>query len=754
MSRVYKTSGGRSSEANDNIVGGMTIGEVGTGFYDGYTLSWGDDFNDLDILAPHLPNGRWFTTRTYLAGSRGSDTLLGTMYDTDPYHTGHNDTNKGVPVGYDNMHVEGSAVTMQARKSTAGEQTYMSTARNELGCMLSGAGAISWYPSTSGINDIIYEARISFSAAAGNPAGWHPTMWLQSLNPVIALDSDEWDWEANSQAAFMHRSVWTAGAASVNTYGAGRTHDGKYYVISFILNSTDVKLYVDGVLYATGTANANTKSKPQYPLITNHIYNGTFETEAYSAAAWNADGDGATLSVDYVRVWRRTANSHYAPLTAVGNVNVDYGSSVDIVIPSALTLWGDAGVTEYLQAVYNEENEPSVTHSTVFTQFPTGVTYNSGSRTLTVNITSGKTGRINFVMSAWKVGTTCEPLRFAVNVGPRLAITALEYTEGSSSSYDLYAQCDCGVLTSNGVSRNKTISVTGLTGSGMSYDDSTGLITGTAILGSYPLNVTITNSLGQTSTTAITFTVSVAGSGITPPTLTGSPLLEAYFDFTDNTKITQSGGSIDSIVSSGNSTITLTNTGTNRPTLTTLSGYQVADFASANSQFLQASGLSLPQGGSLVVVASVKTNAASQCLVDKGLGTATTTTSREDILAVFNGGYRFRKGGSATNSDATLTPGVNFTTGIHLLVGKTASGTTAPFIWGDGKTTFATGTSIAQGSVQDTFSIGARRASSTNDLFADARIACVLYYSGILDAVNAEEVAVWANTHFGTSNLA
>ncbi|MEY2688114.1 MAG: hypothetical protein RL375_2312, partial [Pseudomonadota bacterium] len=133
-------------------IGGVGVGEAGGAgtMYEGFTLSWGDDFNTLDILGPAAPRGKWFTTRTYGSGPRGSDTILGTMFDADPLFTGHNDSNRGVPVVYNNMAVTGSALIMTARKATAGEQTHMSSTRNELAAMISGTGAIHWYPDAAG----------------------------------------------------------------------------------------------------------------------------------------------------------------------------------------------------------------------------------------------------------------------------------------------------------------------------------------------------------------------------------------------------------------------------------------------------------------------------------------------------------------------------------------------------------------------------------------------------------------------------
>jgi hypothetical protein len=492
-------------------IGGYLVGQEGEvgSIYEGYKLSWGDDFNSLDILGPAAPRGKWLTTRTYLPGARGSDTLLGTMYDTDPKFTGHNDSNRGAAVGYSNMSAASSAIALQARKATAGEIAhFQGSGRLNVAAMLSGIGAIAAYPSTANTGDVIFEWRAKWSAKAGNPAGWHPTLWTLSATPSTSIDSDEVDFEGNSQGGYLHRSVWTGGTPSASSAaGAVDIYDGGYHTITLILNTTNARLYIDGVLTKTGAWNTNTKGKPAYPLMTSHIYDGSFEGESNSPAAWAADADGATMTVDWCRVWRRSAKSHFRPLVTLNDVNVAYGASTVITLPSVATIWGDGTVTEYLQSVMTEENEPGASHSTAYDQFPTGVSYNAGTRELTVNIASGMTGRLNFVLHGYKAdGSTCEPARFAVNVGPRLS--ASELLLAGTGTADLYAICECGVLTSDASgARAKTISVSGLPAN-VSYSDATGLLTSTgASNGTTAISVTITNSLGQSVTSSLDLTI-------------------------------------------------------------------------------------------------------------------------------------------------------------------------------------------------------------------------------------------------------
>lgn len=733
-------------------IGGVLVGATGAAgsIYDGYTLSWGDEFDSLDILAPHRPRGRWWTTRTYLAGSRGSDTLLGTMYDTDPFFTGYNDSNRGVPVGYNNMSVTSSVLSLQARKATPAEQVHMQSTRNEVAAMVSGAGAVHWYPGAQNTQDIIYEARVRFSAAAGNPAGWHPTVWLQSLTPTIAIDSDEVDWEGNSQFARLNQNIWNGGSSSSSSAGGDYTHDGQMHTVSFVINTSSVRLYIDGALQATGAWNGNTKSKPQYPLLTSHVYAGEFYGEGYDPLPWNADADGASLDVDWIRVWRRTGRAHVRPLVSLNDVNVDYGASTTITLPSAATLWGDATVSEYLQVVYNEENEPGVEHTSGFTQFPPGVTYNAATRELTVNITSGKTGRMNFVLAGWKSGGTGEPARFAVNVGPRILATALSMTQGSPVSYDLYAACDCGVLTSNGGTRAKTIAVSGLP-AGVSYNDATGIISGApTVTGSGSYSVTVTNSVGQQATAAVSWSVAAAATSVPAPALTGAPTLVASWDFADNSKVTTTGALIDQITGSDGTTHTLTSTSTSRPALATRNGRQVAQF-SGGQQLQKIGTVGIANQGTLVAIFEPTSVAATGAIVQYAGGAGNfAVTAQHAIVVSSSSGIQHRKHDGTAQSVASV--GAVPTLAMHLAVGTTYSGSNAAELNVDGA-----GAAIVAG-VTSTGPTGIDRVTlgkTGDNVFPfSGYISRVLVYSTPLNATQREEVAAWAAANYGTVNAA
>lgn len=498
-------------------VGGAALESAGgTGtLYEGYTLSWGDEFTTLDTLRPSNSRGKYFTTRGAYSGTgpRGSDSVLAPMYDTDPYHTGHNDANRGVAYITDTMTVSSSVLALKARQATAGEKTKFQGTRYVAASMISSLGSCVYHADAQGTGDIIIEARLKFSTT--NPAGWHPTFWLFSCAPAQAAatdaqSADEHDFEGTGTVADLHRNIWDSGGV-VSTEDATPlfTYDNAFHTWTWVLSksATDgVKLYQDGVLWNTGPYSANTKDKIQQALLTCHA-----DTNG-SEAGWTADADGATLSCDWWRIWRRTGKTHYRPLTSISDTNVAFNTATTITLPSAATIWGDGTVTEYLQCVIGEENEPGSNHGTGYVQFPTGVTYDSGTRVITITtaLTGTKAGRLNFVLHGYKAGCTAEPLRFALNVGPNINVSTISATTGTAGTYDLYAAIDCGILVSDSSgAKSKPITVTGRP-TGVTYDDSTGLLSWTTGIaaGGTTITVNVTNSAGQTASKSVSFVAS------------------------------------------------------------------------------------------------------------------------------------------------------------------------------------------------------------------------------------------------------
>lgn len=224
--------GNRVSDKTTGQIGGIMLESAGPAgsIYEGYTLSAGDDFNTLDILSPANPKGRWFTTRTYLNPPRGSDTQLGTMYDTDPAFTGFNDSNRGVPVGFDNMRVEDGVLRLQARAATANEKPHLQGSRHDLAAMVSSVGAFSFFAGPAGTGDCIIEWYAMFTHKTQNPPGGtrhygpkvrcHPT-------PTIRMS-----WILSRASASLQRQIIIYGELMVRKQAEERLDRKNIYLMA------------------------------------------------------------------------------------------------------------------------------------------------------------------------------------------------------------------------------------------------------------------------------------------------------------------------------------------------------------------------------------------------------------------------------------------------------------------------------------------------------------------------------------------
>jgi len=320
-------------------------------------------------------------------------------------------------------------------------------------------------------------------------------------------------------------------------------------------------LYKDGVLVATASHESNHVSLPQYFLLTNHI-----TASGIDASGWTTLGaPGANFDIDYVRLWATPGTPYLRPLAAVADVNVDYNGTTSIVLPAAATLWGQTPNLEQVKIWSIDGIDPGWSDTGSQSQFGSmgsQISYNSGSRTLSIDWSAynGNAGRCFLVVDAYlTVGSICQPLVVAINRGPVVNVSALNFTVGQSVSYDLYAQCDCGTLVSDSSgARAKTISISGLGASGLSYDDSTGLLTGTMAAGVYSCTVTVTNSIGQSVSSALT----IAAFAATSYAYQSWTNLKGWFDASSTDGITTTKKFINSFVNKSGANGDLTVAGT------------------------------------------------------------------------------------------------------------------------------------------------------------------------------------------------
>lgn len=491
-------AGGFSGAAPSPLsIGGVGIGAQGNGIYAGYTMAGGDEFNtSLNVVGIATPLGRYFPTIDYENGTRGTTGSLTKSYDSDPYNTGHQDSNAGVALGGSVMLQSNSVLTLAARLENSTETGNIGSGRTLVDAMIHTAGYLTFSAPA------IVEARVLFSSSP--PSGWHPTFWVHGAEPTTGV-GQEYDYEANTyngnaptNFAFNYNQYSGAPTCANGNQNAFAGFDNSWHTVTMVFTAVSNTLYVDGTQVSSITCDTTSGQSVYQIFFTNHIWMPN------TIAQWTSTPQN--YQVDWYRVW--IPNAQYpaaiiSPTQRLPNIQVNYNTSMSYTFTSAATLWG-AGVTDYCQAIQFEDYEPgcSTAFNCGYSQFPSGLSYNSGTRALTGVTTDKEPGRIHTAcMSAWQsgggIGYTA---RGYIDVGPTISPTSISYSNGTGS-FNIYTMGNAGDLVP------KTMSVSGLP-SGLTYNSSTFIISGTAALGSYTITVGVINASGQAaSNSSVALTV-------------------------------------------------------------------------------------------------------------------------------------------------------------------------------------------------------------------------------------------------------
>ena len=509
--------------AEVTMIGGVEIGSVGAvGTYlADYMLVDGDDFDNVssaDFLTPTNASGRYMTTRNYGAGSsaprylRGASNLGG--YEADPWHTGFADANRGVvPASFANtITFADSAVKLKSRRATTEEKAIMGS--------LNGKKNLSSMIHTGRRNmqraPCMVEMRLRFPMALASWNQWHPTFWLIQSQPGNCFDSIELDCEGFSPELSFYRHMWTNAVAQHGSL-AGQTSavsETEYRTYSFevaqVAGVWRVRLWENGVMVGDSTANRGADFDPTRPfilLMTNHILQSGLTQSIFDAAG----DDGADIECDWWRVWKPSGTGVFRqPLVAPATYMADFNAPFSFALPTPAEVWGAGATSDVIEMIPNEDNSPAAPWTRYL--LPDSVTRTGNTLAGTI---SDYPGRLVLARSYTPAtGDGCIPQPITIAIGPRITLTNKSFTPGQSVSLDVYAACDCGDL-----HMGKAITVSGLSGSGLTYNATTGLLTGTIASGSYSVEISVTNSLGQVASKTVSVTASSAATA--PGQVTG-----------------------------------------------------------------------------------------------------------------------------------------------------------------------------------------------------------------------------------------
>lgn len=737
-------------EAGGELIGGVPIGAPGDGALAGYRLVAGDDFaGDLDIITPADPFGTYGSTRAYLLptnangprGAVGGLSLKG--YDIDPFHTGHNDKNRGVARASwaDSMVQQDSVLKLKVRTASTAERALFNADLNvnNIAAMIHTAGELIFKPPFH----IEFRARLTKAQQA--VGGYHPSFWLMQMDPPRSGNGLEIDWEGESDLIEANYFEWTGGTqASFKGGHVDTVYDGQFHTFGLEVTATHLRWFYDGALFREQADTLQFPDKPFYALVTSHVTN--FGSDPYSDADWIAAGAaGASIDLDYIRLWQPADAVKREPLLPPVEYEAASGAAFSFTLPPAVEVWG-AAINERVEAFISESNSPGGNYNGGFSGWPAGISYNATARVLSGSST--QPGTLHIVRYPLE-GGFARPQRLALHIGPRLTVSGFPNGQvGQSYSFDLYAAVDAGQLTSNTAGQKaKTVSVSGLP-AGLVYNDATGLITGTPTeAASATVEVDASNSRGQAVATDLAMTIAAASSGYVDTLPVTSGLL-ADINPDDTSKVTTSGGLVDSVAPSNGTTFAAASSGAARPT-----------YVTGATNFLRATGsqemsidpalaaaLSGAPAYSVVVIGRTNSNAVTGYFFDAGRGAASSTVDRVSVFQVANDTLRHRKAGPSAFDDAGL-PALS-TTVPHMIIAKSPAGLSRHTLRADGATA-TVGPTITAGSGFDTATLFNRK-SSTGNARLNGDIYRVLVYNREITTAEEASLQSWAQGKYGT----
>ena len=766
-----------------NGIGGLAIGTIGTGTYAGYKLTDGTNFNALDIVSPANPNGAFFTTRGYAGGAGGERSpqsgALTPMFDVSPEFTGWQDANRGFPIPWNGLggvashsiqsDANGTFLRLLSGPMSTAEQALLNSGvsgQTNRAAMLDTRGRHNFHAPA------VVEAYLRMPVG---PAGQHPDFWNIPATPVSHTTGNEYGFESNSGSggtAAMNAYLDVFPGSSHTEVNLGATYRGStFHKFTIVMDTASWKYYVDDVLVNT----INTLSTPigsgnntDYSIFTNHVYNASFNGENYDSSQWTTAAlpNGIPLDLMWMRVWVPTTGTHFTPLVSIPDMLIVPGQAFSFTLPTATALWGSP-ITDYIAVWPNELEEPAGSSSLTDLQVPSWMTITGRTLSGTAPNASGiQYGAVTLGKGSTNQGMSVKPARFRFVSAPYFSgATSASFVNGQAGSYDLYAAWDCGRNFVQGVGNSrdaKGLTATGLpTGMTLGTD---GRITGTpTVNSSFTVTTTATNASGQTTSQNITMTVQAAATAVAAPAGITSATLVGSWDPADASTVTINAGLVSALAKSSLDTTsapTLANASTGPTLVPRTDGAgntrNVLRFTAASSQYLQVfNSLGITAGCTLVIVSEHATNTASQVPLDISNGAGNINANRHCFLSSTSSGFSHNKADATTRSGAA-TSVVPFPTGIHLHVGRSPVAASTAAIYNlDGQgTAIVSGTTNGVPASLSYTTLGADRVSSAQANFLDGWVYRILVYSAPLTDADAEAVAVWAATNYGTPNVA
>jgi hypothetical protein len=528
MALIMSAYGGAAVGQAAAIVAGVAVGSAGAvgSAYEGYTLTFGDDFdafsryNPLTLSGGYAANQLWKGSHR-VSGGMASPNTNQNIY-VDQYYRGDR-SESPTALGYEYCSAANSVMTIQAAATPAALKPYLPANACSYAGLTDGkprlvSGALRTWPRfmLSAQGDWVFETK--FRMPLSIPNGYWPSIWFASS---VWPEYQEFDLvegirtsgtSINSQTN-LNGNTTDGGTNAGVTLAAPSVPGNTWVVVRAKKSGTTIT--VDTDVGATGTfTNAATytnarvsRFKGPHDIYMELNVDNTWDSSTFSLAEWPK-----SFEIDWVRVWTPSAGGMPRAVQNLGYINTVPGGSWAATIPAITSLYTATPTQEDITGVFDNWDTPGQMHNA--SKLPRGMAVDKFARSVSGVVPPTEGGRVGLaLMGSYASGAPVQTGILWFNVAPA--------AQGSLFAGRIVAQSSAVVIdvaytdfhSGNLGPHTYTVTKSGgswltITGNGTTAVSITG--TAPAVNESVTLTIACTNAIGQTTTVARTLTVAAS----------------------------------------------------------------------------------------------------------------------------------------------------------------------------------------------------------------------------------------------------
>lgn len=548
-------------------VGGYAVGQVGSpgSLYSGFRLVEGDDFDEMPTRWNGGNLSGRYSSSVLHRGFRGTNENQDRMMYIDPAYRGAR-SQSTTDLGYDGLTIEDGVAKLTASPVPTELVPYLPTtyvggrgdANNRPQLMSTGLKTGPSFMFSAG-SDFVIEAKVRLQG--GNIRGYWPSFWtstffwpdMAELDIMEAKKNPDGSGAMTTLMNFIANS--TDGGSANFTTEANPAIPANRWVTLAAKRVGDTLAFFDDIAIEGVMAQRVMITDPariqrmrgahdiRLDLAVSTVWDGS----TFNIADWPA-----SVEFDWWRAWApETAMKGNEATHILPAIETTPGGSWNATIPSLFTLYGEAPGVEQVTAAFDNFDSPGMPTRNSTTKLPSSMTVDLASRTVSGTVPTTEGGAMGvFITYAYEDGSPAKRVLLPYYVAPAVQSLPASWSLNPGSAVNITIPYTA--FHSGNLGHTYSVSAPGLTVTGNNTTEVriTGTATSTTII-----NISATNSRGQTTSVTRTLNVVTTSFGFAYETWSGA----GWYDMSDmNSMTVNPNGTVSTISNkrSGNGNLT------------------------------------------------------------------------------------------------------------------------------------------------------------------------------------------------------